>query len=416
MPDRPGSRTPAPAPPLAGTVVVSFEQAVSAPYCTRMLADLGAEVIKVEHPRSGDLTRWFDDAADGMATYFVWLNRNKRSLALDCKRPEARPVLDRLLERADVVVQNLAPGSARRLGLDAATLVERYPSVVAVDISGYGTGGPLDHRRAYDLLVQAESGSCAATGRADAPAKPGIPIADIGTAMQAATGIMAALLARARTGEGAALQVSMFDTAADFLGFALLYARYTGEERAPLGMSSPIVAPYNAYPTKDGRTVVLGTTNDAEWQRLARDLIERPDLADDPSLATTPQRCAQRARLDEAVGAWASTLDLAEVCARADAAGIGNAEFNRVTEVVDHPQLTARGRWREVGSPVGPLASLLPPVITPAWTTPLEDVPALGEHTAAILTDLGFPPEAQDELRRAGAVRPLPAHDQSGET
>ncbi|MEU5879185.1 CaiB/BaiF CoA-transferase family protein [Spirillospora sp. NPDC047279] len=405
MHDRPGpDRAPVPGPPLAGTVVVSFEQAVSAPYCTRMLADLGAEVVKVEHPRSGDLTRWFDEAADGMATYFVWLNRNKRSLALDCKRPEARPVLDRLLERADVVVQNLAPGSARRLGLDATTLVERFPSLVAVDISGYGTGGPLDHRRAYDLLVQAESGSCAATGQADAPAKPGIPIADIGTAMQAASGIMAALLGRARTGTGAALRVSMFDTAADLLGFALLYARYTGEERAPIGMSSPIVAPYNAYPTKDGRTVVLGTTNDAEWQRLARDLIGRPDLADDPGLATTPQRCGQRGRLDEAVTAWTSDLPLAEICARADAAGIGNAEFNRVTEVVDHPQLTARGRWQEVGSPAGPLASLLPPVITAAWDTPLEDVPGLGEHTAAILTELGFTPEGQDLLRQSGAV------------
>ncbi|MEU8803110.1 CaiB/BaiF CoA-transferase family protein [Spirillospora sp. NPDC048819] len=402
MPDRPAGQDPAP--PLAGTVVLSFEQAVSAPYCTRMLADLGAEVIKVEHPRSGDLTRWFDDAADGLSTYFVWLNRNKRSLTLDCKRPEARPVLDRLLERADVVVQNLAPGSARRLGLDAPTLVERDPSLVAVDISGYGTGGPLDHRRAYDLLVQAESGSCAATGRADAPAKPGIPIADIGTAMQAAAGIMAALLGRARTGTGAALQVSMFDTAADFLGFALLYARYTGEERAPIGMSSPIVAPYNAYPTRDGRTVVLGTTNDAEWQRLARDLIGRPDLADDETLATTPRRCEQRDRLDEAITAWTATLDLAEICARADAAGIGNAEFNRVTEVVDHPQLTARDRWQQVGSPAGPLASLLPPLITPAWRTPLDDVPGLGEHTATILTELGFTPEAQDDLRQAGAL------------
>ena len=405
MHDRPGQDDAAgPEPPLTGTVVLSFEQAVSAPYCTRMLADLGARVIKVEHPRSGDLTRWFDDAAEGLATYFVWLNRNKESLALDCKRPEARPVLDRLIERADVVVQNLAPGSARRLGLDAATLVERHPSLVAVDISGYGTGGPLDHRRAYDLLVQAESGSCAATGQADAPAKPGIPVADIGTAMQAASGIMAALLGRARTGSGAALQVSMFDTAADMLGFALLYARYTGLERAPIGMSSPIVAPYNAYPTKDGRTVVLGTTNDAEWQRLSRDLIGRPDLADDATLATTPQRCEQRDRLDEAITAWTSTLDLAEVCARADAAGIGNAEFNRVTEVVDHPQLTARDRWREVGSPAGPLASLLPPVITPAWDTPLQDVPALGENTAAILTELGFAPDAQDGLRRSGAV------------
>jgi itaconate CoA-transferase len=390
--------------PLVGFTVVSFEQAVSAPYCTRLLADLGARVIKVEQPRTGDFTRQFDDAARGLATHFVWLNRNKESLGLDCKRPEARPVLDQLMHGADVVVQNLAPGAARRLGLDAETLVRAYPKLVAVDLSGYGTGGPLEHRRAYDLLVQAEGGSCAATGHEGDPAKPGIPVADVGTGLQAATSILAALLARGRSGAGTAIHVSMFDTVIDFLGFALLHARYTGMARPPLGMSSPVVAPYGAYPTKDGRTVVLGTTNDSEWQRLAADLLHRQDLAADPSLATNMQRLGQRDRLNAAIAEWTGSLELAEVCSQADAAGIGSGALNEVIDVVDHPHLTERARWQDVGSPAGPVASLLPAFASPQWATPLRPIPALGEHTGAILSELGFPPEFHDQLRAAGAT------------
>jgi itaconate CoA-transferase len=384
--------------PLAGITVVSFEQAVSAPYCTRVLGDLGARVIKVERPGGGDFTRAYDDVANGLATHFVWLNRNKESLALDVKEPVARAALDRLLDRADVVVQNLAPGAARRLGLDAAALVAARPSLVAVDISGYGTGGPMDHRRAYDLLIQAEAGACATTGEPGRPAKPGPPVADVGSGLQAAVAILAALVARSTTGRGAATSISMFDTVTDFLGFALLHARYSGRERPPIGMSSPVVAPYGAYRTRDGRVAVLGTTNDAEWQRLAREVIERPDLAADADLATNAQRCERREGIDAAIGAWAGARDLAVVLARADAAGIGNAVYNEVLDVVDHPQLTARGRWQEVGSPVGPLSVLLPPVTSESWDTPLRPVPAVGEHTRAILTELGLPADEVDAL------------------
>jgi crotonobetainyl-CoA:carnitine CoA-transferase CaiB-like acyl-CoA transferase len=393
--------------PLAGITVVSFEQAVAAPYCTRLLGDLGARVIKVERPGSGDFTRAYDDVADGLATHFVWLNRNKESLALDAKEPVARAALDRLLDRADVVVQNLAPGAARRLGLDAAGLVAARPRLVAVDMSGYGTGGPLDHRRAYDLLVQAEAGACATTGEPGHPAKPGPPVADVGSGLQAAVTVLAALVGRGTTGRGAAIEVSMFDTVTDFLGFALLHARYSGRERPPIGMSSPVVAPYGAYRTRDDRVAVLGTTNDAEWQRLAVQVVERPDLAADPALATNAQRCEQRIRIDAAIGDWARTVDLTDVLARADAAAIGNAVYNEVLDVVEHPQLTARGRWREVGSPVGPVASLLPPWTSDAWATPLEPVPGVGEHTRAILTELGLPAGDVDALSvAAGPATP----------
>ncbi|MEN3357164.1 MAG: itaconate CoA-transferase [Mycobacteriales bacterium] len=390
--------------PLAGTTVVSFEQAVAAPYCTRLLADLGARVIKVEEPRHGDFARHFDDAVDGLSSHFAWLNRNKLSVALDCRRPEVRPVIERLLDRTDAVVQNLAPDAARRHRLDAKTLVRDRPGLVAVDLSGYGSGGTLEHRRAYDLLAQAEAGSCATTGTADAPAKPGIPIADIGAGLHAATAILAALLRRARTGRGAALEVSLFDTATDFLGFELLHARYTGQHRPPLGMSSTVVAPYGAFSTKDGRLVVFGVTNDAGWRRMAVDLLERPDLAGDPTLATNAQRCAQRQRIDEAITAWTSTRDLDEICALADAARVGSAALNRPVDVVAHPHLTSRSRWQEVDSPVGSIASLLPPVISSDWRTPLEAVPALGSHTASVLADLGFPSDFYESLRSSGAA------------
>ncbi|SEO49130.1 CaiB/BaiF CoA transferase family protein [Trujillonella endophytica] len=399
MPD--GSGAP---PPLAGLTVVSFEQAVAAPYCTRLLGDLGARVVKVERPGAGDFTRAYDDVADGLATHFVWLNRNKESLALDVKAPAARAALDRLLDTADVVVQNLAPGAAKRLGLDAAGLVAARPRLVAVDMSGYGTGGPMDHRRAYDLLVQAEAGACATTGEPGRPAKPGPPVADVGSGLQAAVAILAALVGRGVHGRGAAIEVSMFDTVTDFLGFALLHARYSGRERPPIGMSSPVVSPYGAYSTRDGRIAVLGTTNDAEWQRLARQVVDRPDLADDPALATNGQRCEQRGRIDAAIGEWARGRDLADVLARADAAGIGNAVYNEVLDVVEHPQLTGRGRWQEVGSPVGPVASLLPPWTSDAWTTPLAPVPAVGEHTRAILTELGLPGGEVDALCAAAGL------------
>ncbi|WP_370615297.1 CoA transferase [Mumia qirimensis] len=376
--------------PLSGITVVAFEQAVSAPYATRVLADLGARVIKVERPGTGDFTRWFDEDAGGLATHFVWLNRNKESIALDVKDPAARPTLEALLDRADVVVQNLAPGAAARLGLDAESLVAARPHQVAVDISGYGHDGPHAHRRAYDLLVQAESGSCASTGWPGRPARPAIPSADVGSGLMTAVSVLAALQARHEHGRGAALHINMFDVSADFLGFSLLHALYTGQERPPHGMSSPTVAPYGSYPTRDGRSVVLGTTNDGEWQRLTRDLIERDDLAEDPEYATNDQRWRHTDAINAEIRRWTVEHDAEEICARADRAGIGSAVLRSVPEAARHPEIVARDRWAQVDSPVGPVSSLRAPFESTTWEQPLAAVPGLGQHTDTILAELGL--------------------------
>ncbi|MGH1565273.1 CoA transferase [Mumia sp. DW29H23] len=376
--------------PLSGITVLAFEQAVSAPYATRVLADLGARVIKVERPGTGDFTRWFDQDAGGLATHFVWLNRNKESIALDVKDPAARPTLEALLDRADVVIQNLAPGAAARLGLDAESLVAARPHLVAVDISGYGHDGPNAHRRAYDLLVQAESGSCASTGWPGHPARPAIPSADVGSGLMAAVSVLAALQARHEHGRGAALRISMFDVATDFLGFSLLHALYTGQERPPHGMSSPTVAPYASYPTRDGRSVVLGTTNDGEWQRLTRDLVGRNDLAENPDYATNDRRWNHTDAINAEIARWTVEHDAEEICALADRAGIGSAVLRSVPEAARHPEIVERDRWTQVDSSVGPVASLRAPIESPAWAQPLNGVPGLGEHTDAILAELGL--------------------------
>ena len=387
--------------PLDGVLVVSFEQAVSAPYCSRLLADLGARVIKVEIPGDGDFTRRYDDVVLGQSAHFTWLNRNKDSLALDLKAEAARVVVDRLIARADVVIQNLAPGAAARLGIDAASVHAANERAVAADISGYGEGGPLAHRRAYDLLVQAEAGSCAITGEPGRPAKPGIPIADTGTGLHAAVAILAALHERDRTGRGAALSISMFDVMADLVGWAINYTRYSGVDRPPNGMSSPMVAPYGAYPTRDGATVVLGTTNDAEWQRLATGILGRADLAADPHLATNDQRCSARARLDGIIAGWTAERDLADILLLADEAGIGCATLNSITAVLDHPQLAERGRWVEFGSPAGAVVGLAAVPTSSQWQLPLSGVPAVGEDTERVLDELDLDPSLRTDLLRA---------------
>ncbi len=383
--------------PLTGLTVVSFEQAVAAPFCSRHLGDLGARVIKVEHRVGGDFTRAYDDAVHGMASYFVWLNRNKESLTLDIKQPASQEILTRLLTRADVVIQNLAPGSAHRMGIAAADIVARFPRAIGVDISGYGVGGPYDEKRAYDLLIQAEGGLCSITGLPGAPAKAGPPVADMGTGLYSLTSVLAALYARERTGVGAAISISMFDVISEFMGFALQYTRHTGEERQPNGMSTPMVAPYGGYPTSDGQTVVLGTTNDREWQRLALRMLERPDLAGDPRFATNIARCAARDVVDEAISAWTRQHTLAEIQSVADAAGIGNSRYNTVKDVIGHAQLEQRGRWQEVDSPVGPLPSLLAPPESDDWRQRMDAVPALGQQTDSILSELGY---SSDEIAR----------------
>lgn len=384
--------------PLAGITVVALEQAVSAPLCTRTLGDFGARVIKVENPRGGDFARHYDDVVGGLAAHFVWLNRGKESVALDLKSPAGMAVLRRLLDRADVLVSNLAPGATAKLGVAPADLAVSHPGLIAVEIDGYGPGGPLSHKRAYDLLVQAESGACATTGRPGAPAKAGPPVADVSTGLYAALSIMALLCGkeRGRVQGPTSAAVSLFDTMTELMGYSLTYTRHTGVDQEPKGMGSPAVAPYGAYPTADGHTVVLGTTNDGEWQRLARELLGRPDLADDERLRSNSGRVAHREVLDAEIGAWCARHDLAYVQDRADAAGIGNSRYNTPSDVVAHPHLTARDRWREIDTPGGPVPALLPPPVISGYEQPMGPIPALGEHTAAVLAELGI--DAEGEL------------------
>jgi crotonobetainyl-CoA:carnitine CoA-transferase CaiB-like acyl-CoA transferase len=399
--------------PLAGVTVVALEQVVAAPMCTRTLADLGARVIKVENPDGGDFARQFDDVVHGTAAHFVWANRGKESVTLDLKSEAGLDLLHRLLARADVLVSNLAPGALARLGLAPAELATRHPHLIPVTIDGYGPGGPLSHKRAYDLLAQAESGSCAMTGWADAPAKPGPPVADITTGLYAALSILALLFDRQRRpdpqAEPPAVEVSLFDTMAELMGYTLTYTRYTGIDQEPVGMGSPAVAPYGAYRTADGQTAVLGTTNDREWQRLARDVLGRPDLAQDERFRTTPGRVAHRAFLDEQIGAWCARHDLAHVQAAADAGGIGNARLNRPSEVVAHPHLAARDRWRDIDTPGGPAVSLLPPPVISGYAPPMGAVPGLGEHTDTVLAELGLGEAEIASLREQGAIGPVPS-------
>lgn len=372
--------------PLSGITVIGLEQAISAPLCTRHLADLGARVIKVEQPGSGDSTRHYDTTVRGMSAHFVWLNHGKESVALDLKSSEDMAVLRQLLEDADVIVSNLAPGALDRLGLGIAGLSQQFPRLIVVDISGYGQGGPLDHKRAYDLLIQAEAGSCSITGHPGDPVKPGIPIADIGTALYAYSAILAALYDRERTGHGAVIPIAMLDTVSEMMGFALNQYIHGGTEPEPVGMGSPLIAPYGSYATGDGQTVVLGTTSDREWQRLVS-MIDLPELADDPRFTHNEDRVRERVILDEVLGKWCSEKNLDEIQQLADAAGIGNARLNGVRELARHPQLSARRRWREVETPGGSVPALLPPAMATHWQVPGGRVPALGEDTEAIRSE-----------------------------
>lgn len=391
-----------------------MEQAVSAPMCTRVLADFGARVIKIENPKGGDFARDYDDVVNGMAAHFVWANRGKESVTLNLKSPAGMDLLHRLLDGADAFVSNLAPGATARLGLGAADLRARHPQVIPVEIDGYGPGGPLSEKRAYDLLVQAESGSCAATGFPGMPAKPGAPVADISSGLYSALSIMALLLGRARSGStdaAPAVAVSLFDTMTDIMGYQLTYTQHSGIDQEPLGMSSPAVAPYGAFGTRDGQTVVLGTTNDREWQRLAREIIERPDLADAPRFATNPQRCTHRDELNAAIQSWCARHDLDTIQRIADAAGIGNSRYNTPSEVIAHPHLSARHRWRQVATPHGEISALLPPPVISGLELGMGAVPGLGQHTDTVLHDLGYSPSDIAALRTDGAIGPEYTHD-----
>ncbi|MFJ4477534.1 CaiB/BaiF CoA transferase family protein [Streptomyces xanthochromogenes] len=391
--------------PLEGITVVAVEQAVSAPFATRQLADLGARVVKVERVDGGDFARAYDTAARGLASHFVWCNRGKESVALDLKDPRGLDVLRRLIADADVFVQNLAQGAAARLGLDAATLCAAHPRLVAVDISGYGAHGPYAHKRAYDMLVQCEAGLVSVTGTPERPVKAGVPAADIAAAMYAFSGVLAALVRRGTTGRGGPVEISMLEALAEWLGHPLHHVMHGGTEPARTGVAHAVIAPYDAYDTADGGQVLLSVQNDREWRRLAELVLGRPELADDPDFATNAARVAHRTRTDESVAGALAGFTAAEAVARLEAAGIACARINTVADVAAHPQLAARDRWREVESPVGPLRALLPPItLGGSQEAYMGAVPALGEHTCTTLRALGMTDEQLAELRRDGVI------------
>lgn len=391
--------------PLEGITVVAVEQAVSAPFATRQLADLGARVVKVERVDGGDFARGYDTAAAGLASHFVWCNRGKESIALDLKDPRGLAVLRRLVAGADVFVQNLAQGAAARLGLDAATLCAAHPRLVAVDISGYGAGGPYAGQRAYDMLVQCEAGLVSVTGTPEQPVKAGIPAADVAAAMYAFSGVLAALVRRGTTGRGGPVEVSMLEALAEWMGHPLHHAMHGGTAPARTGLAHAVIAPYDAYPTAGGGRVLLSVQNDREWRRLAEQVLGRPGLGSDPAFATNAARVAHRDRTDELVGKALGGMGADEAVARLSEAGIACARLRDVHELAQHPQLAARERWREVGTPVGPLRALLPPITLPGGAEPrMGEVPALGQHTEALLRAVGMTDEEIAALRRDGVV------------
>ena len=390
--------------PLDSITVVSLEQAVAAPFASRQLADLGARVIKIERPGSGDFARGYDRTVLGQSSHFVWLNRSKESLTLDMKHPQAAEVMARLLARADVFIQNLAPGAAERLGLGAAALRARHPRLVVCGISGYGGSGPYAQKKAYDLLVQCESGVVSVTGTEDTPSKAGISIADIAAGMYAYSGILTALFQRERTGEGAVLDVSMFESLGEWMGYPAYYAAYGGAPPPRTGAEHATIFPYGPFTAGDGKAVFFGIQNEREWERFCREVIERPELAADPRCRGNAARHAHRAELRDELEAAFARFDAAELARRLDAADIANARLNSMQEFWDHPQLAARGRWRDVDSPAGPLRALLPPANLEGCEARMDPIPAVGEHTRPILAELGFDEALVARLAGDGAI------------
>jgi itaconate CoA-transferase len=390
--------------PFEGITVVALEQAVAAPFATRQLADLGARVIKIERPPAGDFARRYDETVNGLSSHFVWLNRSKESLTLDLKHASARAALRRLLAQADVFIQNLAPGAAARLGFDASALRAEYPRLIVCEISGYGATGPYRDKKAYDLLVQCETGLVSVTGSADEPAKAGISVADIAAGMYAYSGILTALYQREHSGVGATLEVSLFEALGEWMGYPAYYAAYSGTAPPRTGASHATIAPYGSFAAGDGQQVNLGIQNEREWVAFCELVLQRPALAHDERFATNSARVAHRPQLNAEIGAVFAALTADAVIERLDRAEIANARMNTMLEFWNHPQLQARDRWREVDSPVGPIRALLP-ALTMAGVEPrMGPIPAVGQDTEAILRELGYTLEEIATQRRAGAI------------
>lgn len=394
--------------PLQGITVVTLEHAIAAPFCTRQLADLGARVIKIERPGAGDFARAYDARVRGLASHFVWTNRCKESLTLDVKHAQAPAIFARLLVQADVLVQNLAPGATARIGLSFEALHEKFPRLIVCDISGYGDDarnpGPYRDKKAYDLLIQSESGFLSITGTPDDPAKAGCSIADIAAGMYGFTNILAALIERSKTGKGLRIDVSMLESMVEWMSYPLYYA-FEGAAPPPRsGAAHATIYPYGPFPAGDGATVMLGLQNEREWEVFCRKVLEQPALASDPRYASNALRVAAREELHRLIVATFASMSAEQVVARLDTAQIANARVNTMGDVWTHPQLKARGRWVDVETPAGKVPALLPPGVTDAAEARMDAVPAVGQHTDKLLAELGFAASEIERLHADGAV------------
>jgi itaconate CoA-transferase len=390
--------------PLEGVTVVALEHVIAGPFCTRQLADLGARIIKIERPEVGDPARAYDERVRGMSSHFVWTNRSKESITLDLKQEAARSIVRRLLEQADVLVQNLAPGAAARMGFSYEALKDTYPRLIVCDISGYGADGPYRDKKAYDLLIQSESGLLSVTGTPETPSKAGCSIVDIASGMYAYTNILAALIQRGRTGKGTRIDISMLESMVEWMSFPLYYAYDGAPPPVRAGASHATIYPYGPFPAGDGKVVMLGLQNEREWAVFCDKVLGQPDLQSDPRFNSGPKRSAARKELYEIIVAALSGLTAEQVVKRLDDAQIGNARMNDMHEVWDHAQLHARKRQVEVMTPVGPVKAMLPPGVPDDFEPRMDPIPAIGQHTDAILGELGYAPAQIKTLREQGAV------------
>jgi len=384
--------------PLAGITVVSLEVAVAAPFASRQLADLGARVIKIERPGSGDFARGYDKETRGLSSHFVWTNRSKESLTINLKCDPGRAILEKLLSTADVFLHNLGPGAVDRLGFEGARLREAYPQLIICAVSGYGPDGPYRDKKAYDLLIQAEAGLLSITGAAEAPAKAGISVADIAAGMYAFSGILTALFNRQQTGEGTTIEVSMLEALGEWMGFPAYYTM-GGTSPQRNGASHASIAPYGPFTSGDGGVVILGVQNEREWRRFCELVLREPSLATDERFSGNAQRVANRRVLQQSIEEIFSQLSREEIISRLELANIANAEMRTMEQFLDHPQLAARERWREVDSPAGKIPALLPPVNMEGVEPVIGPIPALGEHTEQIMKELGYNPAEIARLR-----------------
>ena len=390
--------------PLDGITVVALEQVIAGPFATRQLAELGARVIKIERPGSGDAARSYDRTVKGLSSHFVWTNRSKESLALDLKHPAAGEILEKLVATADVFLQNLAPGAVERLGLGAEPLRKKHPRLIWCGISGYGPAGPYAEKKAYDLLVQCEAGLLSVTGGAESPAKAGIPVADIAAGMYAFSSVLAALIRRGRTGEGATLEITMFEALGEWMGFPAYFTAYGGQAPPRSGAHHATIVPYGPFKAGDGGTVFLSVQNEREFARFCDEVLRNPALASDPRFSSGPARQQNRVALHAEIDRVFGALSSQELLRRLDAADIANARLNTMEEFWRHPQLRSRDRRREVGSPAGGIDMLKPPFNLDGMEPRMDPIPALGEHTDRVLRELGYSESEIEGLRREGAV------------